>query len=127
LMSGTPIASDHIYSEAQAGRMGARLMAIVAEGDRGRVYDEPTPEHEAAAGKAKPEWKPDVAMPENPRWFSPPLYGLKTYGDLFTPRQLVALTSFSDLVGEVLECIRRDDIHAGVEKDRKPLGDGGGG
>ena len=39
-------------------------------------------------------------MPENPRWFSPPLYGLTTYGDLFTPRQLVALTTFSDLVQE---------------------------
>src|SRR5205823_5090442 len=70
LMSATPIASDHVYSEAQAGRMGTRLMAIVAEGDRGRVYLEPTSEHEAAVLKAKPEWKPEVAMPQNPRWFS---------------------------------------------------------
>ncbi len=85
LMSGTPIASDHIYSEAKAGRMGARLMAIVAEGDRGRVYLAPTSEHEAIAYQAHPEWKPEVAMPENPRWFSPPLYGLKTYGDLARP------------------------------------------
>jgi len=127
LMSGTPIASDHIYSEAQAGRMGARLMAIVAEGDRGRVYLAPTPEHEAAALKANPEWKPEVAMPENPRWFSPPLYGLKTYGDLFTPRQLVALTTFSDLVGEARERIRRDAIAAGLPDDNKPLRDGGTG
>lgn len=108
LMSGAPIASEHIYGEANAGRMGARLMAIVAEGDRGRVYLAPTGEHEATAREAQPEWKPDVAMPENPRWFSPPLYGLKTYGDLFTPRQLVALTTFSDLVGEARERIQRD-------------------
>ena len=53
-MSGTPIASDYIYSEANAGRMGARLMAIVAEGDRGRVYLAPTPEMEAIALKAQP-------------------------------------------------------------------------
>ena len=86
LMSGMPIASDHIYGEAQAGHMTARLMAIVAEGNRRRVYLAPTAEHEAAAREeAKPEWKPDVAMPENPRWFSPPLYGLTTYGDLFPP------------------------------------------
>ncbi len=127
LMSGTPIASDHIYGEAQAGRMGARLMAIVAQGDRGRVYLAPTPEHEAAALKAKPEWKPDVAMPENPRWFSPPLYGLKAYGDLFTPRQLVALTTFSDLVQEARDRIHRDALAAGVPDDGKPLRDGGAG
>ena len=48
--------------------MGARLMAIVAEGDRGRVYLAPTPEMEAIALTAKPTWKPEVAMPENPRW-----------------------------------------------------------
>jgi adenine-specific DNA methylase/very-short-patch-repair endonuclease len=112
LMSGTPIASEHIYAEANAGRMGARLMAIIAEGDRGRVYLAPTLEHEAAAQQAKPEWKPEVAMPENPRWFSPPLYGLTTYGDLFTPRQLVALTTFSELVGEAMEKVKADYLEA---------------
>jgi len=127
LMSGTPIASEHIYGEANAGRMGARLMAIVAEGTRGRVYLAPTSEHEAAARKAKPVWKPEVAMPANPRWFSPPLYGLTTYGDLFTPRQLVALTTFSDLVGEAMQQVRRDALHAGLPDDPKPLRDGGTG
>src|SRR2546427_8347475 len=65
LMSGTPIASEHIYTEANAGRMGARLMAIVAEGEPGRVYLPPTEEMEAVARQAKPECKPDVAMTEN--------------------------------------------------------------
>ena len=123
LMTGTPIASDHIYSEAKAGRMGARLMAIVAEGDRGRVYLEPTPRHEAAALMAKPEWKPEVAMPENPRWFSPPLYGLNTYGDLFTPRQLVELTTFSDLVQEARERVKEDALGAGGADNGVPLGE----
>ncbi len=127
LMSGAPIASDHIYGEAQAGRMGARLMAIVAEGQRGRVYLAPTSEHEAVARKAKPDWKPDVAMPNNPRWFSPPLYGLTTFGDLFTPRQLVALTTFSDLVGEAMQQVRRDALAAGLLDDTTPLRDGGTG
>ena len=125
LMSKAPIASDHIYGEANAGRMGARLMAIVAEGNRGRVYLAPTPEMEAIALTAEPTWKPELAMPENPRWFSPPLYGLTTYGDLFTPRQLVALTTFSDLVGEARELIKRDAIAAGLPDDKKPLHNGG--
>jgi putative DNA methylase len=110
VMSKAPIAPEHIYGEAKAGRMGAKLMAIVAEGDRGRVYLAPTPEHEATALKAKPTWKPDLAMPDNPRWFSPPLYGLKTYGDLFTARQLVALTTFSDLVQEARERVLQDAL-----------------
>jgi putative DNA methylase len=70
-------------------------------------------------------------MPENPRWFSPPLYGLKTYGDLFTPRQLVALTTFSDLVQEARERVQRDaaaaPTAAGLPDDPKPLRDGGTG
>jgi putative DNA methylase len=127
LMSATPIASDHIYSEANAGRMGLRLMAIVAEGDRGRVFLAPTAQMEAIAVTAQPTWRPEVAMPENPRWFSPPLYGLKTYGDLFTPRQLVALTTFSDLVQEARERVQRDALQAGLSTDPKPLREGGTG
>ena len=127
LMSDSPITGDYVKAEGRAGRMGARLMAIVAEGTRGRVYLAPTLEHEAIARQAQPEWKPDVAMPENPRWFSPPLYGLKTYGDLFTPRQLVALTTFSDLVGEAIARVKQDAIAAGLPDDGVPLAQGGTG
>lgn len=125
VMSGTPMAGDYIYNEGKAGRMGARLMAIVAEGQRGRVYLAPTAEHATAARKAKPDWKPELLMPENPRWFSPPAYGLTSYGDLFTDRQLVALTTFSDLVGEAREEIRADAVKAGLPDDGIPLRDGG--
>ena len=127
LMSDAPIESKHIYAEANAGRMSARLMAIVAEGARGRVYLAPTAEHEAIAKHAQPQWKPEVEMPDNPRWFSPPLYGLKTYGDLFTPRQLLGLITFSDLVPEVITRIRSDALAAGMPDDGRGLdvkGDG---
>ena len=127
LMSGTPIAGDYIKAEGKAGRMGARLMAIVAEGARGRVYLAPTPEHEAAARKAKPEWKPEQSLPDDPRNFWTVQYGLATYGDLFTPRQLVALTTFSDLVGEAMQEVRRDGLTAGLGDDPMPLRDGGRG
>ena len=113
LMSGSPISGDYIKAEGKAGRMGSRLMAIVAEGRRRRIYLAPTPEMEAIALTAHPSWKPEVAMPDNPRWFSPPFYGLKTYGDLFTSRQLVALTTFSDLVQEARQRVRSDAIDAG--------------
>ena len=127
LMSGTPIAGDYIKSEGKVGRMGARLMAIVAEGERGRIYLAPTPEQEAVAVKAKPEWKPDQSLPDDPRNFWTVQYGLTTLGDLFTPRQLVALTTFSDLVGEAMERVRRDAVAAGFADDGKPLREGGTG
>jgi putative DNA methylase len=118
LMSGAPIAPEYIYSEAKAGRMGVRLMTLVAEGERGRVYFAPTPEMEATAERARPEWRPEISMPDNPRWFSPPLYGLATYGDLFTPRQLVALTTFSGLVEEARERVEHDALAAGMPDAR---------
>lgn len=127
LLSDTPIEPKYIYSEAKAGRMGERLMAIVAEGNRGRVYLAPTAEQAAIAGQAQPEWKPDVEMPANPRWFSPPAYGLNTYGDLFTPRQLLALTTFSDLVQEAIACVHDDALAAGMADDGLGLEQGGGG
>ena len=91
LMSRTPIAGDYVKAEGKAGRMGARLMAIVAEGDRRRLYLPPTAEMEAVARKAKPDWKPETPLPIDPRNFWTVQYGLTTYGDLFTPRQLVSL------------------------------------
>jgi putative DNA methylase len=127
LMSGAPIAGDYIKSEGRAGRMGARLMAIVAEGERGRVYLPPTPEHEAVARQAKPEWKPEGDVPARLTGGTCVPYGLTTWGDLFTPRQLVALTTFSDLVGEAMARIQRDALAAGLPDDPTPLRDGGTG
>lgn len=127
LLSGAPIAGDYIKAEGKAGRMGARLMAIVTEGKRGRLYLAPNSEHEFIAQQVLPQWQPQVAMPENPRWFSPPYYGLKTYGSLFTPRQLVALTTFSDLVPEVIDRARLDALAAGMENDGIGLDSGGNG
>jgi putative DNA methylase len=98
LLSKSPIDYNHIRSEGKADRMGQRLMAIVAEGVRGRVYLSPNPEQIAIAKSASPEWSPEMELPNNPRDFKTPNYGLTKFGDLFTQRQLVALTTFSDLV-----------------------------
>lgn len=127
LFSDTPIKPKYIYAEAQAGHLGQRLMAIVAEGKSGRVYLSPISEMERIATKALPEWKPEALMPENPRWFSPPMYGMKSYGDLFTSRQLVALTTFSDLVQEAREKAITDVIAAGLPEDGRGLDAGGTG
>jgi putative DNA methylase len=125
LMSGTPIAADYIRSEAKGGRMSARLMAIVAEGDRGKVYLSPSREHETTAHKAKTEWKPDTEFFQKALGFRVGNYGMTKWSDLFTQRQLLALTTFSDLVAETMERIRRDAVAAGWPDDSKLLRDGG--
>ena len=127
LMSGTPMTFDYLRSEAKSGRMGTKLMAIVAEGDSCRVYLDPSIVHEEIAKQAKPLWIPETALPEKALGFRIQEYGMKKWADLFTPRQLVALTTFSDLVGEAIQRIEADALAAGLEPDTRPLCDGGTG
>ncbi|MBF5092004.1 DUF1156 domain-containing protein [Novosphingobium sp. NBM11] len=127
VLTGSAITPGHVKAEGVAGRMGVRLMAIVAEGNRSRTYLSPTAEHEAIAAKAKPEWEPDGELPDDPRNFWTVQYGLATFASLFTPRQLVALTTFSDLVSEAHEAALGDARVAGLDSDPTPLHQGGHG
>ena len=120
VLSGAPIAPNYIRAEGMAGRIGARLMAIVAEGDRGRVYLAPDQEHAERTKEARPEWAPTAAVPERLTGGTCYGYGLTTFGDLFTPRQLVALNTFSDLVTEARDRIRQDAVAAGFPNDGHP-------
>jgi putative DNA methylase len=107
--------------------MGARLMAIVAEGDHGRVYIAPTPEHESVSQKVQPEWKPEGDIPARLTGGTCVPYGMERWGDLFTSRQLVALTTFSDLVHEARERVKQDATAAGLPDDGLGLNVGGTG
>ena len=122
---GTPIPFDYVRSEGKARRMKTQLMAIVAEGQHGRAYLSPNDEQAAIATQAKPEWKPEAPLPDNTRDIRPQLYGLPTYGDLFTPRQLVALTMFSDLVQEAREKLLADAQQARISVEGISLNDSG--
>ena len=108
LLTGAPMPFEHIRSEGRAGRMDQRLMAVVAEGKRGRVYLEPTAEMEEVARQAEPAWRPDGKLPDKALGFRIQQYGMHDYADLFTPRQLVALATFSDLVAEARERVKLD-------------------
>lgn len=127
VMSDTPISGPHIKSQGSAGLLGTRLMAIVVEGSRGRVYLSPTNAAESISKNAQPEWRPETNLPDDPRNFWTIPYGLTTYGDLFTPRQLVALTTFSDLVLDAREKAIVDAKAAGLADDGLGLTQGGTG
>ena len=113
LLSGTPLTGGWIKAEGVAGRMGARLMATVAEGARGRVYLEPTAEMEEAARQAEPAWRPENTISGSTQYLGVKPYGIERFDQLFTDRQLVALSTFSGLVAEARERVKRDAAHPG--------------
>lgn len=116
IADGTPISFAYIREEAKAGRMGAHLMAVVAEGDRSRSYVSPDQAQTRSANAVqKVDAGFDSEIATNPRWFSPPAYGLTKFSDLFTNRQLVALTTLSDLIEEVRDKVRDDAVTSGME------------
>ena len=117
LMSDAAIDYKYIREEGKSGRIGQKLLAIVVEGTRGRIYLSPTTEMESVAASAAPTWKPDCEMPKKHRNFQAPVYGMNNFGDIFTRRQLVALTTFSDLISEVREIIHGDALRAGFVDD----------
>jgi putative DNA methylase len=127
VLTGSTISPDYVRNEGLAGRLGTRLMAIVAEGQRSRMYLAPTRKHEEIAASAVPGDTNglDVEMPNNARWFSGPGYGIKRYVDIFTPRQLVALTTFSDVVAVAREKVLADAHVARMANDKTPLHAGG--
>ena len=127
LLSDTAIGGDYIKAEGQAGRMGARLMAIVAEGARGRVFLAPTTEHEATAQLAQPDWRPSGDVPARLTGGTCVPYGLATWGQLFTSRQLKALTTLSDLVSEAIVKVEDDARAAGFRDDGVALDGRGAG
>mgnify|MGYP005857669307 CR=1 FL=1 len=128
LVSKESITSDYIKAESMAGRMGAMLMAIVTEGSNGRNYYSPDEWHEQVATSAQPKWKPNEAMNrETTDLVSGRGYGFFEWADLFTPRQLVALTTFSDLVHEARQQVYADAQAAGLPDDGIPLREGGRG
>jgi putative DNA methylase len=98
---GESATNDYIRKEAVAGRLGSTLVAIIAEGSSGRLFISPTKGDLNLALHADPIWKPDQIVP------SPchdvdrlPMYGMPTWGDAFTNRQLMVLSTFSELVTE---------------------------
>ena len=124
---GGVTSDEYVKQEGKEGRINNQLMAVVAEGKRGRIYCSPSEEHIFAAQVEKPDNGPTGALPDNPRWFSPPSFGMDHYDDLFTPRQLTALTTFSALVAESQQKAEADAIAAGMANDHLPLRNGGQG
>lgn len=124
---GTSVGVDHIKTEAKAGRMEADLIAIVAESEKGRAYIEPSREQLDVFNEIPIQSISLGKISNDPRALCTNAYSFDTFESLFSPRQLLALTTFSDLIGEVVDRVRQDARDAGMHDDEKPLAEGGDG
>lgn len=113
------IGFDYLRSEARNGGMGAELTAIAVEGRGSRTYLPPNDAHVATALRAAPSSVPMGELPEAALGFRVQAYGMLKYSDLFSPRQLTALTTFSDLVGEAREQVLRDALASGMSEGER--------
>jgi putative DNA methylase len=125
ILSGASMPFSYVRSQGQSNGLGVRLMAIVAESQRGRIYLSPDDNHEKIALSARPRWQPDGELPNNPRDFKTPNYGLKTFASLFTSRQLLGLTTFCDLVADARQKVLADVETIDFSPDVRPLHSGG--
>lgn len=127
VVCASTIPLEHVRAEGMAQRLGAHLVAIAVDGEKGRDFLDPDPEHERIALAARPEWAPESDLPEQALGFRIQRYGLRQHRDLFTPRQLTALSTFADLVRETRAEIEKDAQRAGLPDDPRGLRDGGAG
>lgn len=106
---GEAVTSEHIHTEFQAKRNGMHMMAIVADGNNGRIFISPTNDHISVADCGEPEWKPEAEMNEScTDLVSGRGYGFTYWYELFTNRQLISLSTFSDLVAKAQKEVQED-------------------
>lgn len=121
---GSAVPLAYVRTKGVEGELGARLMCVIAEGNRRRLYVPPNDDHRRAACVGRSENAPEALIPEQALGFRVRAYGMTHWADLFTNRQLLALTTFSDLVSEVRERVLHDALAAG-EAPGDRLEDGG--
>ncbi len=116
LFTGASIPFNHIRFEGKQGRLGSKMMAVVAELPRGRTYVSPTHEQELSANVLNPIDFPDTDIPEKALGFRVQLYGINKHYKMFTPRQLTAMVTLSDLVKDVSQDVLKDALKAGLSE-----------
>ncbi len=126
IVCGSTVPLEHLRQEAVAGRMGNTMIAVAADAKGGRLYSEPDEKQIRAARSAEPAWRPEQLINEGLAG-NVTAYGCKTFGDLFLPRQIVALTTLADLIRDVRNIVEADAIKKGFADDQKPLSQGGTG
>ena len=125
LISGGAITAEYVKRQGREGAIGVTLLAMVAESEKKRVYVPPNREQQSLALQAKPQWRPAINLPNHSQYVGVLGYGFSDFGDLFTERQLVSLSTYTELVEEAISKATEDAKEAGLATDDVSLADGG--
>jgi len=126
-MSETPISGSYIKEEGRAGRIGVKMIALVAESESGRVYISPSREAESIAKKIEPSWKPELPISGSTQYLGVKPYGINKFSQIFTNRQTEAIVKITELFREIFEKIKEDAICSGFSDCNTSLREGGKG
>jgi putative DNA methylase len=118
ILTGSPIEDAYIKEVANRQGFGFKLLAMVAEASRHRIF---VPADEVNESVVVPYLQdfPNEELVEDSRYLTPPAYGMRTIDKLFTPRQLMVLVTISDLVKAMTPEIMKDAEAAGWGLDAK--------
>jgi len=126
LFSGAPIPLKEIREQGKKGLLGDQLVAVVAEGKGRRIYLPASLEQEHIAKTVDPGEYPSAEIEHWSGCTNSVVYGLDTFGKLFTNRQAKTLVAFSDLIAEASTKAHADALSSGLSEG-DDLNAGGGG
>jgi putative DNA methylase len=121
------IPDEYVKTEAQNNRMTSKMMAVIAEGKKGKIFLTPTESDINCSLIDKPTNYPDGQLSDDRRAIWCPLYGLDTFSKLFTNRQLLLLTTYTECIKEIVQMVERDALNKHLAADSIPLREGGSG
>lgn len=121
IATGSTIKLEYIREQGKKGVLSKALIGIVAEGHKERIYVDPIDIPYIPEANWIPEGKFEGKSTNVPS------YGMEGFADIFTERQLVALTTFSDLLKDVKKIIEEDATDAGLINDGVRLRESGSG
>lgn len=124
---GEVTTDEYVKKMGTSHQIGNQMMAMITDSSKGRVFLDASETQMLAASVDIPEDVPPGTIPDNAHWFSPPGFGFTEYADLFTPRQMTTLTTFSDLLKEVQDKVASDALAAGMSETGGSLSSGGTG
>ena len=118
---------EYIKKMGAAHALGAQMLAVVTNTGGKKGFLTPSEMQKAAAEVEMPEEIPAGSIPTNAHWFSPPGFGITEYADLFTPRQMLMLCTFSNLVRKAQDMAASGALAAGMSETGGSLEAGGTG
>ena len=98
IICNSPLSFEYIRDQGKRGLLGYRMMAIVCEGNGRRIYLNPTDDQQAIANSVHPSWIPSTELPEKALGFRVQSYGMNKHAELFSQRQLLVLSTFTEQI-----------------------------